>query len=409
MRKLLSLVLALAMLFSVVPAFASSGSEGGLGDLLGSFFNGGTASDGDSSEASGLGVLLGSFFNGGTASDGDSSEASGLGDLLGSIMAGAAGGQSDDSGLGALLSLFGGEGQGKLSRFVTVLKTIVLQKLSSSKSAAKVSEIVSALMGKLSGNTRSAEGAGIEAAPASAGQDDAGYAALIAALLGAESGAGEGGEGLDMNQFLGALFTAGMAGDSEGADMDLDKMLEEYYNSPAYQDELAKRAAVEAYILEEYKDMEAGDVQFPNLGAGLDSAVDEKTHKFLCFLSLTNYTLDGKNLKMKNYAGNPELVVVTKNADGTYSVTEAIPAKDGEAYLDSLKEMAQKYGIDVETAIECLSFQDWSWIIDMSTFLRDHEEYEKVEFQGELKTADELDAIAKATLEASFAADGLSE
>ena len=275
-----------------------------------------------------------------------------------------------------------GGGDGKLAGELSSLKDLLKNKLSEAMDSAKLSEILHSVAGRVSGALSSVSGEN----------------SVILKLL-KEGLSREGGP--ELEALMGALFGSGS---EELSDEEWEKMLEDYYNSPEYQDVLTREAAIQEYILNEYRDtLEAGDVQFICIGSGLDDVKENGTYQYLRNLSLTNYTADGANLRMKNYAGNAELLYLAKQEDGTYQVIEAIQAEDGENYASSIAAMSEKYGASLDTVNINLGEKEWAETFDLACFLREHPEYEKVEYQGKLRTAEELDVIADAALDAALA------
>jgi len=363
----------------------ATGEEEGLGALLGSLLSGSGETEGDSE---GLKSLLGGLLGGSDETEGESA---GLGSLLGGLLSGSGETEGDSAGLGSLL---GGlmSGSGEEGGFDASALQGLLGGLMSGSGEEGEGAGLSSLLGKLSGLLGGSEG-GLSALLGKLGgllggsEGEGGLSALLGKLGGLVRGSGEEGSKLDLSSLLGGLL-GGSTGDSATFD------LEAYLDSPEYKDILAIDATVKAYIVDEYKDgLEAGDVQYPCLVTGVDeTTLEEGKAKFLYYLSLTNYTADGTNLKMKNYAGNVELLYVTKNADGTWTVTEAKQAKDGEEYDASIAEMAKEYGVGLDELNKALDRDmiEWSEIFGMYDVLQQHPEYKTVELQGEPKTSDEL-------------------
>ena len=386
MKKILSLVLALAMLLTVVPALAESAeaktdsSKSGLSDALGSLFGG--SSEGESS--AGLSDALGSLFGsssesgsgdissmlsglmGGSSEGGSADISSLLGGLLGGSSSGGSGSGlssllgslTGSSGEGLLSSLLGSLNSSKFSALISTLKDLLLSAVSNA-SGSSISSLLSGLMNRFSGSR-------------SAGEGEAQSASSAGEILG--------------------LLLGGISEDT--TDEEWAQWLEEYHNSPEYQEEQARKAVLEAYVLDEYKDvLDPGDVQLVCFGAGIDDLMEDGTAKYLRYFSLTNYKADGKNLKELNYSGNTELIYLAKNAEGKYEVKEAIPAEEGEKYYDSVKALSEKYGAELDTVTVNLGRKESAEVYSLAWYLREHPEYEKAEYQGELKTADELDVI----------------
>ena len=277
--------------------------------------------------------------------------------------------------------LTGGE-NGKLSEELSSLKDLLKNKLSETKDDAKLSEILHSVADRISGALSSAK------------EKNPGILKQLKEGLSKEGGPA-------LEKLMGTLFGSGS---EELSDEEWEKILEDYYSSPEYQDVLARETAIQDYLVNEYRDtLEAGDVRFICIGSGIDDVKEDGTYQYLRNLSLTNYTVDGANLRMKNYAGNAELLYLAKQEDGTYQVTEAIQAEDGENYAASIAAMSEKYGASLETVNINLGEKEWAEAFDLACFLREHPEYEKVEYQGELRTAEELDVIADAALDAALA------
>jgi len=379
MKKILALVLAAVMLLTVAPVFAE------------------TTEPAPEKSGSGLADILGDLLGASSDGEGDSKLSDKLGGLLGGLLDG-----SDDgagSKLGSLLSGLKDKAKDKLSKLsakMTLLKDILKRKIDKAKNAAKLLKTLAEMAVKSSAKESGEE------------KKSSGIISLFGALLGGsdgKTGAGAGSsEGSD-SSVLSALF-GGLLSDSpeEMTEEETAKWLEEYHKSPEYLDEQAREAAIEAHVLDEYKDsLEAGDVQFVCIGSGIDDIQEDGSFKYLRNLSLTNFTLDGKNLKMKNYANAPELVYLAKNEAGVWTVTEATQAADGMTYADSIAAMSEKYGAEIDTVKLNLGEKDWAEAFNLAFFLREHDEYEKAEYQGELRTAEELDAIADEALDAALA------
>ena len=121
---------------------------------------------------------------------------------------------------------------------------------------------------------------------------------------------------------------------------------------------------------------------------------------------LANYTADGADLKMKNYAGKILLIYIEKNEDGTYTVTGAEQTEDGDGYEASLAALCEKYGISVESVQGSLESKDWLDTLSLIAFMNSHPQYERIEYQGELKTLEEIDKISDDLMRAVFGGMG---
>ena len=382
MKKLLSLFLAMAMLVTIVPAFAESTTK---------------TSATTSSESSGLSSLFGGLM-------GSEGKEGGLGSLLGGLMSG----EGKEGGLSSLLGgIFGKDFN------LNALLQSLIQRLRSLK-GAKLTMIITALKQKLNGlvsglsglfgsSSRSTEGsesgesAGLSSllgllggmTEGSEGGESADLSSLLGGLLG---GATEESEGIDSAELLGLLSLLGSEdGESSESDFDLDAFLEEYMKTPEYQDFVAKYDAIQAHLLEEYAEgLEKGDVQIFDISDISSLTAETDPNKFFAYMSLSNYKVDGKDLKMMNYAGNVELLTLEKQADGTYKVLSYVVAEDGTEQAASIQKMCDEYGVTYDNYTEAIMWNDWSDLFEMVNYMKEHPEYERMEYMGEMKTLEEL-------------------
>lgn len=156
--------------------------------------------------------------------------------------------------------------------------------------------------------------------------------------------------------------------------------------------------AIDQHLEEEFADsIEKGDETIcSHTIADIDFHEDETLH-ILGYFSLTNYDVDKDcpdDLVMKNYAGQPELLELTPDADGKYAVTNCVAAEDGEGYSDSVAAMCEDIEMDLDKFYEAMALTDLTYLVDLYNFMDEHEQYDHIEYTGEMKTKDELgDAI----------------
>ena len=404
MKKLLSLVLALAMFLTVVPAFAENT---------------------DTADAGGkFGAMLSSLFGSEAGTEGQ--EAGGLGSLLG--------------------GLFSSEGEGGFD--LSALIEPLIQKLSTLK-GIKVSDITAALKDKigglkdkisglLGGGTRSADGEGsmggltglLDNIFGGEVSSESGFdiSGLLGGLLGSSDnaegdlstllgllGGGSTGTGVDgvseddLNSLLGQLFSSESESGSE-EEFDLESFLEAYRNTDEYREYLARREALKVHLAEEFG-LEPADEQILTYSEVMNFYNEDPNFTFGYF-ALGNYTAEGNALKLKNYGGNMELVTFAKQEDGTFKVAKAETVEEGENNAASIEKLCKAYGVTYEDYVEHIDFIYWDEIEDILDFIRNNPQYEQVEYQGTLRTADELQAIQEkiindimASMEAAEAAE----
>ena len=409
MKKILSLILAAAMLMTAAAAFAEgnglsslfgelmggsgeSSEGGGLDSLFGQLMGG---SD-ESSESGGLDSLFSQFMGG---SD-ESSESGSLDSLFGQLMGGS-GESSGSGGLDGLLSqLMGGSGEGSGSGGLSSLLGSVLGSLGSGDGSFSASSLVQFLLEKL--GSGSLGGVDLSAL----------VNTLMQKLGGGSRSSGEGGEGIDLSALLGLLGIGsdgstgtgdgdlgallGLLGGGEGSDdMDLDAFLESFRASPEYQEYLARFEARKVYLNEKYPELEKGDVQIVLASDISNFDIDDPNIEFGYF-ALANYKLDGKDLKLMNCKGNYELMTFEKQEDETFRVVNAVSAAEGDGFEASIQEMCTAFGVPFEDYTAHLDYVEFDERDSLIDFLWDHPEYERVEYMGEMKTSDELQAIQNA-------------
>ena len=382
MKKLLSLILALIMLMTVAPVFAEATAEkNGLSSLFSRLMSG-------SSEDT-EGSRLGNLFNHLKGKLDDSESSFSLSSLLRPLLTKLRGikGIKLSVIINAVKDKFGGllgglsrgsEGGGEGTSLSSLLGGLLGGDSSEDGVGTDLSGMLSGLLG--------GEGDGSEGGKASE------LLSLLSGLLGGGDEGSEGSEDGELLSLLGSLF-----GDGEGdEDIDLDKLLEEYRSSPEYQEYMARYAALKDYLNAEYAEaLEQGDVQVFTESDISNFDNDDPNVEFGYF-ALANYTADGKDLKLLNYAGNMELLTYEKQEDGTYKVVEAIAAEEGDDYEPSIEKMCEAFGIPYSDYTDHMMWKDFDEVIDMYRFMKDHPEYERIEYMGELRTPEELDGISDA-------------
>ncbi|MBR0266541.1 MAG: hypothetical protein IJQ71_03790 [Clostridia bacterium] len=405
MKKLLSLILAVAMMMTIVPALAETGTEaGGLSSLLSGLGESSGDSSGESSgDTSSLTGLLGGLLGGGSGLD---LSALGktlvqklkdkLGDLKGVDLDAIVSGLKDKLGglLGGLKDKLGGLTKSGAEETTTT---------ETGESSGDMSSLTSLLgsLGESSGETG-----------ATGETSDADILSLLGGLLGGETGTtGETGSASDLEalMMLGSLL-GGSEGEGEGTeDIDLDSFLESFKLSEEYQEYVARYAAIQEHLNLEHADgLPAGDEQVMSLSEIYDSNVPDNPDVIFGLFTLMNYkkSEDGKELKALNSAGSVEILTLEKQEDGTFRVLEAATARDEDFEAD-LKVLCETYGTTTASYEEAKKWQIFDLVADLYSFMAGHPEYEKIEFQGEMLSAEDLDKMMEQTyneLEASVAA-----
>ncbi len=375
MKKLLSLILAIAMMMTIVPALAETGTEaGGLSSLLSGLGDSSGESSGDTSFLTGL-----------------------LGGLLG-------------GGSGLDLSTLGKTLVQKLKDKLGDLKGVDLDAIVSGLKD-KLGGLLGGLKDKLGGLTKS----GAEETTTTETGESSGDMSSLTSLLGGlgessgETGATGETSDADILSLLGSLL-GGSEGEGEGTeDIDLDSFLESFKLSEEYQEYMARYAAIQEHLNLEHADgLPAGDEQVMSLSEIYDSNVPDNPDVIFGLFTLMNYkkSEDGKELKALNSVGSVEILTLEKQEDGTFRVLEAATARDEDFEAD-LKVLCETYGTTTASYEEAKKWQIFDLVADLYSFMAGHPEYEKIEFQGEMLSAEDLDKMMEQTyneLEASVAA-----
>ena len=379
MKKTISLLLTLVMLMTTFSAFAE------------------TAADAPAEE-DGILSVLGALLGG--AEDG---EESGLTSVLGGLKE-KLGGEFD---LSALLEPL----RVKLRSIREIDPSVVIDALK---------EKINSLLG---GVTRNGEDGGLSSLLSSLFSDakeseGGGLSSLLSGLFGSSDENAEGGGGAKLLSLLGGLLGSGdsqsegigdeelysllgmLFGEGEGdnEDFDLDSFLEAYRSSPEYLEYLGRLDALTVHLNEEYATLEKGDVQIVTWSPILNFENEDPNFE-LGYYSVSNFVADGVNLKLVSYGGNMELLTYAPQEDGTFMIVEAIAAEEGEGFEDSVRSMCDAFGVPFEDYIEHKnSGIDFDEMWDLLTFLEENPEYERIEYKGELLTAEELDALTDALI-----------
>ena len=198
-------------------------------------------------------------------------------------------------------------------------------------------------------------------------------------------------------------ITSGETGTETGTE-------EEEIPTGGYIEMLRNREPVlQEYILNEYKDtLEPGDVQLVSYVTSRNE--DDDLRFALGYFCLMNFNLDGKDLKFKNSAGNVEYLIFDMDDDLKFTLTEATPAAEGEEYSASIDAMCEKHKVTrAQFDYDTSELQrEWEESSTLMYFLGKHPEYERIEYNGEMKNLEEMeeiyDNIFGAVMEESFAA-----
>ena len=182
---------------------------------------------------------------------------------------------------------------------------------------------------------------------------------------------------------------------------------ENYSDTEEYQSYLAWNDAIDSFLIEHYSEgQESADVLIPHSYLiGNDEGTIPDTFVLGGF-GIEAFTADGTDLKMKYAAKDVLLLTLEQDeATGVYKVVDCIQAEDGEKYADSVADMCAKYGVALDNFNASIAYRDWCDLMDLTMYLEEHPEVQRIEVQGELKTKEEIEDFASGILSALISAE----
>ena len=140
--------------------------------------------------------------------------------------------------------------------------------------------------------------------------------------------------------------------------------------------------------------MEAGDVQIVASNSLADEEIDEDQARRLACVIQNNYRMDEEN-QLWLVSSSEDVVLFThqKDQDGNYLVTDAEFAEKGENYDSSIQALNLKMDDPSDELQEDLEASRIMVAYDLKKYLEEHPEVKGIEFEGEIRTAEELDEI----------------
>ena len=140
--------------------------------------------------------------------------------------------------------------------------------------------------------------------------------------------------------------------------------------------------------------MDVGDVQIVSNDCLEDDDLEGDQTRMLNCVIQNNYRLDEEN-QLRPVSSSEDVVLFThqKDQDGNYPVTDALFAEKGDNYSASIEAMYLQMGEssdEWETDIEASRIMV---LYDMEQYLEEHPDVKGIEFEGEIRTAEELDEI----------------
>ena len=164
----------------------------------------------------------------------------------------------------------------------------------------------------------------------------------------------------------------------------------------------------EAYIIDHNADLlDQADVQFVANNHIYRDDIDADPIRSMHYMTEFTYRADEENqLWFVSGASDVVLFMHANDLEGGCPVIEASFSEDGENYMPSIEAMCEELGITVEEAMDSIDFAEVMLPYDLEQFLNEHPEYVGIEYDGEIRGAEELDTIFNERLDELAAAEG---
>ncbi len=181
----------------------------------------------------------------------------------------------------------------------------------------------------------------------------------------------------------------------------------------AYFEKLDKvNAAIDEYILDRNADLlKPGEIQF--LPGGSVSSEDfEYLKEFREIYSALQYNYnkdDDGVLRLADIGDDVIMFSFKEEEDGSITITDTRFAEKGEKEAASLQEMCDELGTSYDDAAEMLAFNRAYAVHDMIRYMDNNPDVTGVEYEGEVRTRDELEEIETERLREIFPDDFVEE
>ena len=188
-----------------------------------------------------------------------------------------------------------------------------------------------------------------------------------------------------LGQFIGSRADGNDAG---GFDFDsLDALIE------------VRNALIDSekeYVIEHNSgSMESGDVQIVASDVyHEDDDYEQEEFRMLSNMIQNNYRMDDENqLWLVDSSEDVILFTHERGQDGGYSIKDAVFAEKGDNYMSSVEALLIETGESVDDLEETLETSRVFVLYDLKDYLKEHPEVKGIEYEGEIRTAEELDQI----------------
>ena len=150
------------------------------------------------------------------------------------------------------------------------------------------------------------------------------------------------------------------------------------------------------YVIEHNSgSMESGDVQIVASDVyHEDDDYEQEEFRMLSNMIQNNYRMDDENqLWLVDSSEDVILFTHERGQDGGYSIKDAVFAEKGDNYMSSVEALLIETGESVDDLEETLETSRVFVLYDLKDYLKEHPEVKGIEYEGEIRTAEELDQI----------------
>ena len=141
--------------------------------------------------------------------------------------------------------------------------------------------------------------------------------------------------------------------------------------------------------------MESGDVQIVASDVyHEDDDYEQEEFRMLSNMIQNNYRMDDENqLWLVDSSEDVILFTHERGQDGGYSIKDAVFAEKGDNYMSSVEALLIETGESVDDLEETLETSRVFVLYDLKNYLEEHPGVKGIEYEGEIRTAEELDQI----------------
>ncbi len=200
-----------------------------------------------------------------------------------------------------------------------------------------------------------------------------------------------------VEEYLNSLISSILGFDKAGSDLDLDEMIRVYQE---------QRSAIEEYVRKKNAEkMDPGDVQIVSLGCvfSADELYElEENEELYCCLQYNYSENHAHELYFLDSARDAAIFTLVKKEDGSWSVEDAEFAEEGDDFMPSLEALCEKILCPLDECLETLEFNEMDFPRELKQYMEDHPEITGIEYEGEMRTMDELDEIWSLNMDELF-------